>query len=72
MALDPIPDGLKDFKKLEKFLISKRILLKKITIMHGKVEFCKIEESICNIPIEAANVCNMLPSCSSFQWINCG
>ena len=29
--------------------------------MHGKGEFCKIKASICNIPIEAANICNILP-----------
>ena len=36
MALDPIPDELQDLKKIEKVLISKRILFKKIPIMHGK------------------------------------
>ena len=29
--------------------------------MHGKDEFCKINGSICSIPIEAANICNILP-----------
>ena len=61
MALSPIPDILKDLKKLEKVLISKRILSKKIAITHGKGEFSKIKGSICNIPIEVANVCNILP-----------
>ena len=42
MSLDPIPDELKDFKKLEKILIFKRIILKKIAIIHGKGEFAKI------------------------------
>ena len=35
MALDPVSDKLKDFKKLE---ISKIILFKKIARMHGKGE----------------------------------
>ena len=61
MALSLIPDILKDLKKLEKVLISKRILFKKIAIMHGKGEFSKIKGSIFNIPIEVANVCNTLP-----------
>ena len=61
MALHPIPDKLKDFKKLEKVLISKRILFKKIAIMHGKGEFFKFKGSICNISIENANTCNILP-----------
>ena len=37
--LDPIPNDLKDFKKLEKFLIFKGILFKKIAIIHGKGNF---------------------------------
>ena len=49
MSLDPIPDKLKDLKKIEKKLISKRIIFKKIA-MHGKGEFAKIKGSICNIP----------------------
>ena len=60
-SLDPIPDELKDLKKLEKDLISKRIIFKKIAIMHGKGEFAKIKGSICNIPIETAIICNILP-----------
>ena len=36
MAVNPIPSELKDFKKFKKVLISKRILFKKIVIMHGK------------------------------------
>ena len=60
-SLDPISDELKYLKKLEKDLISKRIIFKKIAIMHGKGEFAKIKGSICNIPIETANICNILP-----------
>ena len=29
--------------------------------MHGKGEFFKIKEGICNIPIESGNICNILP-----------
>ena len=29
--------------------------------MHGKGSFSKIEGSVCNIPIEAANIWNILP-----------
>ena len=61
MALDSIPDELRHLKKLEKVLICKRLLFKKIEIMHGKGEFSKIKRSICNIPVEAANICNILP-----------
>ena len=56
MAGDPISNELKDFKKLEKVLISKRILFNRITIMHGKGDFAKIKGRICNAPIEIENV----------------
>ena len=36
MAVDPIPNELKNIKKLEKVFTSKRILFTKIAIMHGK------------------------------------
>ena len=52
---------VKDLIKSEKILISKKIIFKKIAIMHGIGEFPKIKGSICNISIEAANVCNVLP-----------
>ena len=29
--------------------------------MHGKAEFANIKGSICNIPIEVAFICNILP-----------
>ena len=45
-----------DLQNLEKILISKRIIFKKISIMHGKGEFSKVKGNICNIPIEAANI----------------
>ena len=61
-SLDPIPDELKDLKKLEKTLISRGIIFKKIAIMHGIGEFAKSKGSICNIPIKTANICNILPS----------
>ena len=50
MALDPIPDKLKDLRKLEKVLISKRVLFKKIAIMHEKSEFSKTKEVFATFP----------------------
>ena len=61
MALDPIPKELQDLHRLERILISKRILFKKIAIMHGKGEFSKIKGTICNVPIESKSICNILP-----------
>ena len=61
-SLDPILDELKNLKKKNrKVLISKRILFKKIAVMHGKGELFKIKRSICNISIETANIWNTLP-----------
>ena len=37
-SLDPIPDELIDFKKIEKIFIYTRIIFKKTKIMHGKGE----------------------------------
>ena len=58
--LDPMPDELKDLKKLEKVFILKRTLFKEIAKMSNKDDFLKIKGSICNVPIEAANICNLL------------
>ena len=69
MSLDPIPDELKDLRKLEKMFIFKRIIFKKIAIMLGKVEFGKIKGSICNIPIESANISNILPGPANSNWL---
>ena len=49
MVLDLTQDRLKDFKNFEKVLISKTILFKKI---NGRIY---------KVPIEAANICNILP-----------
>ena len=58
--LDPIPDVLSILNRLEKTLISKRILFKKITIM-PKGQQPKIRGAVCNIPIQADAVSNVLP-----------
>ena len=62
MVLDPVPDELKDLKEFKKVMISKKILIKKIAVMHGKGGFFKIKGSTCNIPIETANICMFLTS----------
>ena len=61
ISLHLIPDELKDLKNYQKILIFKRIIFKKIAIMHGKGEFEKNKGSICSIPTEAANICNAFP-----------
>ena len=55
-----IPDVLSDLNRLEKVLISRRILFKKVTIM-PKGKFPKMKGSICNVPIDTAETVNVLP-----------
>ena len=50
LVLDSIPNDFKDLKKLEKVLISERILFKKIAIIHGKAEFSKIKGRFATFP----------------------
>ena len=54
------PKPLQHLRKLEKVLISKRILFKNVEIIHGKEKFAKIKGNICNIPVEADTVSNVL------------
>ena len=55
------PNQLQNLRNHEKVLISKRILFKKVEIMHGKGKFAKIKGNICNIPVETDTVFNALP-----------
>lgn len=50
---------IKNLNRLEKILIAKRILFKKIIIM-PKGQQPKIKGAICNIPIQAEAVSNVL------------
>ena len=61
LEVEAAPKVLQDLRRLEKGLISRRILFKKVAIMHGKGEFSKIKGNICNVPIETQSVCNVLP-----------
>ena len=60
LTLDTIPEEISFLNRLEKILISKRILLKKITIM-PKGQQPKIKGAICNIPVQVNSVTNCLP-----------
>ena len=57
LMFDPIPDILKDMNCLEKTLIAKRILFKKMP----KGQQPKIRGSVHNIPVQADAVSNVLP-----------
>lgn len=54
MCIEPLPKELQDLR-LEKILISKKILFKKVAIMHGKGELTKLKGNISNI-VENENV----------------
>ena len=60
LMLDPIPDVLSILNRLEKTLISKRIIFKKITIMPPKGQQPKIRGAVCNIPIQVDTVLDNL------------
>ena len=46
LVVEVVPKQQQNLRKLEKVLISKRILFKKVAIMHGKREFAKIKGNI--------------------------
>ena len=52
--------SFQDIRRLEKFLVPRRVLFKKVTVM-PKGKSLKIKGSICNIPVSEVDVnCNML------------
>ena len=53
------PDDLANLNRLEKAIISRRILFKKVTIM-PKGQSPKLKGSICNVPINTASVASTL------------
>ena len=56
-----LPKLFQDIRRLERLLVSRRILFKKVTVM-PKGKSLKIKGSICNIPVSEVDVnCNMLP-----------
>ena len=56
-----MPNEFRGVRRLERVLVTKRILFKKVAIM-PKDQSPKVKGSICNIPIsEIDNNCNSLP-----------
>ena len=47
-------------------------MLKKISLMHEKGQIHKIKESICNILVEATNICNNLSKVAVLQLLSVG
>ena len=54
------PDEFKNVNRLERVLISQRVLFKKIAIM-PKDQLPKLKGAICNISIETMDIANTLP-----------
>ena len=55
-----LPSRFRDLRKLEKIIIAKRLLFKKVTIM-PKGQCPKIKGAICNVPINADGISKVLP-----------
>ena len=60
LQLFQFPHHIPCLNKLERVIIAKRILFSKIITM-PKGQFRKIKGAICNVPIEADTICNILP-----------
>ena len=58
--MDEIPDEIQELNRLEKILVSKRILFKKLTFL-PRGQQPRISGSICNIPVNVKSVTNCLP-----------
>ena len=55
-----VPEQFKDFRRLEKVLVAQRLLFKKVVTM-PRGEFKKIRGTICNVPLDSADVVTKLP-----------
>ena len=66
LELFNLPHHLSDVNRLERVLVAKRILFKKVVIM-PKGNSPKMKGAICNVPVDAEDVCNILPrpACSN-------
>ena len=60
LAIFDFPHDLANMNRLERAIISRRILFKKITIM-PKGQTPKLKGSICNVPVNTNDVANTLP-----------
>jgi len=60
LQLFEFPNPLNYIVKLERILVSQRILFRKVAIM-PKEQFPKLKGATCNIPVETGNICNILP-----------
>ena len=59
LAVSCLPEQFKSVRKRERVLISKRLLLKKVTIM-PKGQSPKLKGALCNIPVKHVDVSSLL------------
>ena len=60
LQLFQLPNNISDLRKLEKAIISRHILFKKVAIM-PKGQILKVKGSLCNVPVDTNEVCKVLP-----------
>ena len=63
-----LPSDIPELRKLEKAVISRRLLFKKVAIM-PKGQMPKVKGSICNVPVDTNKVYNVLPRASDSTGI---
>ena len=60
LNIEEAPFELKNLNRLQRVLIFRRLLYKKITIMPKDI-FSKLEDAISNIPVETNDIVNVFP-----------
>ena len=60
LELCELPKKFRDIRRLEKVLVARRLLFKKISIM-PKGQSPKLKGAFHNVPIDVADICNTLP-----------
>ena len=63
-----LPSEISEIRLLERVLVSKRIIFKKVTIM-PKGQFPKVKGALCNVPIDNIDVASILPRKSDSNGI---
>ena len=60
LEVSELTKEFRDIRRLEWVLIARRLLLRKISIM-PKSQSAKLKGTLCNVPIDAVDVCKILP-----------
>ena len=59
LELCKLPKEFRDIRRLEKVLVGRRLLFKKISIM-PKGQSPKLKGALCNVPVDIVDICNTL------------